>query len=216
MAKIHILGGAGSGKSTLARRLATQLQVPHYDLDVLGRKNGTNAAAHIADQMRIANQPGWVVEGVYVVLVDPLLHAADTIVLLNVAWPVALWRIVQRHVVNTLRGTNEYPSLELLWRLLRDSFGYYTNQRNERAGLMYESIAAQHSLPVPPTTVAMIQHLETFHPVSIPPTAAYVRSYLEKYREKVVVVKTQADYNQLVARFSGTPPLRRHVDQHYK
>ena len=202
MAKIHILGGAGSGKSTLARRLATQLQVPHYDLDVLGRKNGANAAAHIADQMRIAREPGWVVEGIYVVLVDPLLDAADTIVLLEVAWPVAAWRMIKRHIATTLRGTNEYPGLHLLLRLLTYAHGYYTNRRNELADLMQQSLTAQRAMALPPTTEAMIQHLEAYHPVSIPPSVAYVRSYLEKYQDKVVVVKTTADYAELLARFT--------------
>ncbi len=203
-AKIHILGGAGSGKSTLARRLATKLQVPHYDLDVLGRKNGTDAVAHIADQMRIAYEPGWVVEGIYVVLVDPLLDAANTIVLLDVAWPVAAWRIINRHISTTLRGTNEYPDLHLLLRLLTYAHGYYSNRRNELSDLMEQSPTVQRAMALPPTTEAMVQHLKAYHPVSIPPTVAYVRSYLEKYQDKVVVVKTKADYAQLLTRLTHT------------
>lgn len=129
--KIHILGGPGSGKSTLARALATDLQLPYYDLDVLGQKNGTDATAHIADQMRIAHEPGWVAEGIYVVVVDPLLDAADVIVLLDIAWPTAMWHILKRHVAATLRGTNAYPGLHLLWRLLTYAHGFYTNRRTE-------------------------------------------------------------------------------------
>lgn len=94
----------------------------------------------------------------------------------------------------------------LLWRLLRDSYGYYTNQRNARAGMMEQSLAAQRAMPLPPTTEAMIAHLEAYHPVAIPPTAAYVWSYLDKYRDKVIVVKTKGEYAQLVARFANAPP----------
>lgn len=203
MAKIHILGGAGSGKSTLARRLATKLQVPHYDLDVLGRKNGTDAAAHIADQMRIAYEPGWVVEGIYVVLIDPLLDAANTIVLLDVAWPVAAWRIIKRHISTTLRGTNEYPDLHLL-------LGYSPMQMATtvtgatNCPTLWSRASQRSAMALPPTTEAMVQHLKAYHPVSIPPTVAYVRSYVEKYQDKVVVVKTKADYAQLLACLTHT------------
>jgi hypothetical protein len=61
-------------------------------------------------------------------------------------------------------------------------------------------------MTLPPTTEAMIAHLEAYHPVSIPPTAAYVQSYLDKYRDKVIVVQSTADYNLLLARFASPPP----------
>ena len=57
MAKVHILGGPGSGKTMLARALAAQYALPHYDLDVLGQRNGTDDAAWMANFDRIVQQP---------------------------------------------------------------------------------------------------------------------------------------------------------------
>ena len=62
-AKIHILGGPGSGKTTLAREIAALLNVPHHDLDDVTQKNGSQAAAYLADVATILAQPGWVTGG---------------------------------------------------------------------------------------------------------------------------------------------------------
>lgn len=67
---------------------------------------------------------------------------------------------------------------------------------------MEQSLVAQHAMALPPTSEAMVAHLEAYHPVSIPPTIAYVRRYLEKYQEKVVVVKSSVDYAQLRTRLT--------------
>ena len=114
MQKIHIIGGPGSGKTTLAHKLSERLNIPNYDLDLLGQKNGTNPDAHVEDAFMIARQPGWVAEGIYVVTIEPQLQAADIIVLLEIPWPIAAWRIVKRHVVKTLNGTNIYGGLKPL------------------------------------------------------------------------------------------------------
>ncbi len=94
MLKIHILGGPGSGKTTLAVALSSRFQIPHYELDQLGRKNGMRSAAYIEDAFALVEQPGWVTEGIDLIWIDPLLHQADYIVLLEVSWPVAARRIV--------------------------------------------------------------------------------------------------------------------------
>lgn len=155
--------------------------------------------------MRIANEPDWLVEGIYVVLVDPLLAAADIIVLLDVAWHIAAWRIVIRHIFTTLRGTNEYPGLRLLIKLLIYAHAFYHNRHNQHAELMRQCLAAQRAIPLPPSTDAMVQHLETYHPVSIPPKIAFMRSYLEKYQDKVVVLRAKADYERLLTRLVRRP-----------
>src|SRR5690348_9244433 len=87
MAKIHILGGSGSGKTTLARHLSSLLHVPHYDLDAIGLEKGLVTEE---DAFVIAVQPAWVSEGVYLIFTEPLLYAANVIVLLEVSWPVAI------------------------------------------------------------------------------------------------------------------------------
>lgn len=87
--KIHILGGPGSGKTTLARKIAAAINIPHYDLDVIGRQFGTDGAAHVENAIAISRQPTWITEGVYLLFIDPLLHEADQIVLIDVVWPVA-------------------------------------------------------------------------------------------------------------------------------
>ncbi len=41
--RIYIVGGPGSGKTTLARRLADELVLPFYEMDVIGWENGSGA-----------------------------------------------------------------------------------------------------------------------------------------------------------------------------
>lgn len=192
MAKIHILGGPGSGKTTLGHELSTRLHIPHYDLDLLGQKNGSNPEAHIQDAIAIASKPGWVVEGIYLVTIDPLLYEADSIVLLDIPWPVAAWRIVKRHVIKTLRGTNQYPGLKPLVDLLGYARNYYLNRPLDKAEMMRVCLREHSEMALPPAHETMVVFLERFHEVSIPPTVEFVRRYLEKYREKVVVVKHHA------------------------
>lgn len=120
--KIYILGGSGSGKTTLAEDIAVRFHVPHYELDQIGLKNGKVTED---DAFAIAGQPGWVTDGSYLIWSDPLLYQADYIVLLEVSWSVAAWRIIRRHIMKSLHGTNPYPGfngIKLLFKLLKDCF----------------------------------------------------------------------------------------------
>lgn len=69
MTKIHILGGSGSGKTTLAQNLSSMLQVPYYDLDRIGLEKGMVTED---DAFAIAEQPGWIAEGIYLIFTEPL------------------------------------------------------------------------------------------------------------------------------------------------
>lgn len=200
MTKIHILGGPGSGKTTLAHELSTRLNIPHYDLDLLGQKNGTNPEAHVDDAIAIARKPGWVVEGIYLVTIDPLLYEADYIVLLDVPWTVAAWRIVKRHIVKTLHGTNQYPGLKGLYSFLGYARNYYLNRPLDKTVLMHACLQEHRDMALPPVRETMVMFLDTYHEVSIPPTAEFVRMYLEKYQEKVVVIRKNAVRRRLVER----------------
>jgi adenylate kinase family enzyme len=128
MLKIYILGGPGSGKTTLAGALSSRFHIPHYELDKLGEKNGMRSAAYIEDAFAMAEQPSWVTEGIFLIWIDPLLHQADYIVLLEVSWPVAAWRIISRHIAKSLRGTNPYPGIKSLFLFLKNTRDYYLNK----------------------------------------------------------------------------------------
>ncbi len=127
--RVHIVGGAGSGKSTLADRLAACLAAPHYHLDALNfvgtSERPRPPAERDSEVQRIAAQPAWVTDGIYLGWTDPLLEAADRIIWLDLPRRVALYRIVRRYVLASLRGTNEYQGLRRLLRFLLWSAAYY-------------------------------------------------------------------------------------------
>ncbi len=201
MVKVHILGGPGSGKTTLGKELATKFGVPHFDLDQHGKKNGTRHEAWVEDAAAIARQPGWIVENIGIIYIDPLLYAADAIVLLKISWPIAVRRILYRHISNVLRGNNQYPGLKSLFALLTGSRRIYLNipPAVDIAEMMRAYLEEQRASTLPATPEELIKQCETYSALMIPPTMEFVRKYLEKYHEKVFVVKTKADRARLLA-----------------
>tara|TARA_B100000676_G_C18081923_1_gene851898 strand:- start:145 stop:705 length:561 start_codon:yes stop_codon:yes gene_type:complete len=124
--RIVIIGAPGSGKSTLAARLAQALELPCESLDTLNfnRKAGRIQVAgyeqRVARAKGLADESQWLCEGNYLGWVDPLFERASMIVHLQGSLLLSLRRVLWRHTVLSVRGTNPYPS----WvRLVR--FCYY-------------------------------------------------------------------------------------------
>lgn len=200
MAKIHILGGSGSGKTTLGRHLSSLLHVPHYDLDAIGLEKGLVTEE---DAFAIAAQPAWVSEGVYLIFTEPLFYEADAIVLLEISWPLAVWRIIRRHITGSLRGTNPYPGLngiKLLFQLLKYPRRYALNKVTDATltECMREYLEEQKNSAAPPTPESVRRDVEKYLSIAVPPTAAFVRKYFEKYREKVFIVRNRAERERLL------------------
>ena len=199
--KIYILGASGSGKTTLAEHISARFRVPHDELDQIGWKNGKVTED---DAFAIAEQAEWVADGFYLIWTEPLLYHADYIVLLEVSWSVAAWRMIRRHITKSLHGTNPYPGfngIKLLFKLLKDNRKHYLNQIDASTSLeacMREYLAEQREYADPPTLEDVRKEVEKYLVLSVPPTAEFLRKYLEKYQEKVFVVKTKADRERLL------------------
>ena len=127
--RIHIVGGPGSGKTTLARKVAIFLQAPFVELDVVGYENGSGAErpmeVRLTDIHRIAVQPSWVTEGIFLGWTDELFKTADQVVWLDLPWRLVGWRIFIRHIRAELRGNNRHPGWMKLYRFMQWSRSYY-------------------------------------------------------------------------------------------
>ncbi|ATY76835.1 AAA family ATPase [Aeromonas veronii] len=93
MKRILIIGNSGSGKSWLAARLAEQLTIREVNLDpIVWQLGGFNQKRpqHEIDHaiQTLAQEPSWVVEGVFGALAEQLLDAADTLLFLDLYWSV--------------------------------------------------------------------------------------------------------------------------------
>lgn len=127
--KVHIIGGPGSGKTTLAQQLAQVVAAPVYSLDEVAYENGAGAKYPLATRhqkiQEILGQPTWITEGVFLWWIEPLLAAATTIVWLDLPWPVAVWRIVGRHLKLSWTGDNPHPGVLRLGQFVRWQVTHY-------------------------------------------------------------------------------------------
>jgi adenylate kinase family enzyme len=109
--RISVVGNSGAGKTTFARTLATQLGVPHVELDsFFHQPNWTPSPLDVfRDQVTAALAgDGWVVDGNYSVLRDLIWDRADTVVWLDLPRPVVMRQVIAR----TLR---RMATRETLW-----------------------------------------------------------------------------------------------------
>jgi adenylate kinase family enzyme len=135
--RIHFTGGAGSGKTHLAARLASDLGIPHYDLDGLALQRFGEAEnpdefpaliARLTEEVKaIAAGETWITDGAYVTWLGPLFESADLIVWLDMPWRLAAYRIVARHVKAEVARNNRFPGWRRMLRFWLFSRRYYAN-----------------------------------------------------------------------------------------
>lgn len=106
MKRIMIIGSGGAGKSTLARQLGERLQLDVYHLDALMWKPGWVMATReerISIQQQLVKKDEWIIDGNFGNTLDLRLHAADTVILIDLPRIVCIYRVLKR--VARYRGT---------------------------------------------------------------------------------------------------------------
>ena len=101
MKRIAIIGSSGAGKSTLARSLGQKLDLPIIHLDsYYWHSNWVETPQNDWDTIhqKLLNGDRWIINGNYGRTMDERLEAADTIIWLDFARELCLWRIIKRYL----------------------------------------------------------------------------------------------------------------------
>lgn len=107
MKKILVIGSGGSGKSTFSARLGRLLNIEVIHLDVLYWKPGwveTPKPEWREKVIELLKRETWIIDGNYSGTFDIRFAACDTVIFLDVARSVCLWRVLKRLLLYRIRG----------------------------------------------------------------------------------------------------------------
>jgi adenylate kinase family enzyme len=133
--RIMVIGSGGSGKSTLAREIGAALGIDVIHLDALFWRPGwveTPRDEWEAIQRELVSRDRWVMDGNYGGTLQIRLHAADTVVFLDLPRTLCVWRIVSRRLCYAGRSRPDMaPGCEerLTWEFIHWVWTYPDRRR---------------------------------------------------------------------------------------
>ena len=107
MRRVVVFGTTGSGKSWLAERLAARHGLRLIELDKLYWGRDWQAAPLELFRHRVEREirdGDWIVVGNYGQVRDLVWRAADTLIWLDLPFPLVMWRLVRRTVGRVVSG----------------------------------------------------------------------------------------------------------------
>lgn len=102
MRKVLIIGSGGAGKSTLANQLGKLLDIEVLHLDKIYWQPGwveMPKAEWRKTVEELSRREAWIMDGNYSGTLDLRFAACDTVVFLDMARPLCLWRVLKRAVM---------------------------------------------------------------------------------------------------------------------
>ncbi len=126
MKKVLVIGPGGAGKSTLARRLGALLNIEVLHLDKFYWHAGwieMPKGEWLKTVEELLRRDAWIMDGNYSGTLDIRFEACDTVIFLDMARTLCLWRILKRAVMyrnksrsDMAEGCHERLTLEfILW-----------------------------------------------------------------------------------------------------
>lgn len=147
--RIVVIGVTGSGKTTLARQLADHFGCPHVEIDAIHW--GPHWTELPLEQFRaqiVAALSGdrWTIDGNYKVVRDLVWARADTIIWLDYALPVTLWRLIKRTLRRIVTQEELWNGNRESWRTAlwgRDAIIWWALKTHRRRRKQYPELLAR-------------------------------------------------------------------------
>jgi adenylate kinase family enzyme len=99
MKRVLVIGSGGAGKSTFSRRLHHLLDIEVIHLDTLYWHPGwveTPKPEWKKMVEELLRRDSWIIDGNYSGTLDSRLEACDTVIFLDIARTICLWRVLKR------------------------------------------------------------------------------------------------------------------------
>lgn len=113
MKKVAVFGKPGSGKSTLSKHLASATGIKLYPLDsIVYKSNGEAVERELYDRAHeeILSTDSWIIDGFGPVdSFHQRLAAADTLIYIDLPYPVSYWFVTKRLLKGILINPEGWP-----------------------------------------------------------------------------------------------------------